>query len=315
MVEPDHTPPDEPTSDDCIVPPSPLPPDQLARYSVDRDPHSEADIARYVESETGDETVTNVERIKREVVLGDTYDIWDVTTDKDRWWVLTNLTNLYQHKSFPSLDFLLSFHIGLMMRMRSRDSGPTVDEATPFEEVFRRQEQAHNRLEAAVEPEDFQAVGVQLRECLLSLVGAVRRRVAPDLVGGTRPQDGNFIEWNIVLVDHLCPGGSNKAIRQHLKNTARETWQLVQWLIHHRNAGRTSTSISVHACDTVVGHFLQILERQRVDETPECPVCRSREVRSHFDPLMGSDGDYYLTCASCRWSSHPGANSGGPAST
>ncbi len=79
--------------------------------------------------------------VKTEYVMGTAYEIWDVTTDKDRWWVITNLTNLYSQQHFPSLDYTLSFHIGLMMRLRSRDGGGS-DDPDPFDEVMRRQEQA-----------------------------------------------------------------------------------------------------------------------------------------------------------------------------
>lgn len=54
----------------------------------------EQDIGQYVESQARDESIKHVERIKEEVILGEKYEIWDVTTDKDRWWVITNLTNL-----------------------------------------------------------------------------------------------------------------------------------------------------------------------------------------------------------------------------
>jgi hypothetical protein len=57
----------------------------LSRYSVEGDPHADTDIANYVYGQAPDETVQHVERVKREVVLGEVYDIWDVTTDKDRW--------------------------------------------------------------------------------------------------------------------------------------------------------------------------------------------------------------------------------------
>ena len=99
---------------DCTFPPDhPLPPDQLGRYSPDRDYYAEKDIADYVMMELHDETVQNVERVKAEYVMGTPYEIWDVTTDKDRWWVITNSTNLYSQRHFPSLDYTLSFHVGL----------------------------------------------------------------------------------------------------------------------------------------------------------------------------------------------------------
>lgn len=289
---------------ECIVPSHLIPAQDLSRYSPERDPHSEQGISDYVEIEASDETVQNVERIKQEVVLGDIYEIWDVTTDKDRWWVITNLTNLYSQRHFPSLDYTLSFHIGLMMRLRSRSDGADSEEPSPFDEVFRRQEQAKIRHDSAVEGEDYQAVGMQLRECLISLIGAVRRRV--ELKPGVeRPQDANVVAWSRLLMDELCRGSSNKELRHHLKVTTKETWQLVNWLTHDRNANKTASSIAIHACDTVVGHLIQILERERTDRTDQCPLCKSRHIRTHFDISIEPDGDYYMTCGICNWSSHP----------
>lgn len=80
---------------ECVIHTHPIPPRELGCYSVDADPHSEMDIANYVEIEAPDENIQHVEKIKSEVVLGDTCDIWEVITDKDRWWVITNTTNLY----------------------------------------------------------------------------------------------------------------------------------------------------------------------------------------------------------------------------
>jgi len=62
--------------------------------------------------------------------------------------------------------------------------------------------------------------------------------------------------------------------------------------------------IAIQGCGTVVGHSLQMLERNASDFTETCPIFRSRDIRSHFDPLISDDGDYFSTCGSCRWSSH-----------
>lgn len=294
----------ETETDDCTVHTHPVPAGELSRYSVEGDPHSETDIANYVHGQARDETVQHVEKIKQEVVLGKVYEIWDVTTDKDRWWVLTNLTNLYSQRHFPSLDYTLSFHIGLMARLANRSDRVDGDDPTPFDEVFRRVDQAEQKLGNAVESEDYQSVGMHLREALVSLVIALRRRTEiPD--GTELPQEANFIGWSELLMNHLCGGGSNKELRQHLKNTAKETWQLVNWLTHHRNANETAASIAIHSSQTIVGHFVQILERNRTDQTQQCPVCKSRNVRSHFDISIPPDGDYYSSCGVCGWTNHP----------
>ena len=290
----------------CTLPPShPLPAESLARYSPERDPHSERDIADYVEAEAPNATVQNVEKVKQEIVLGAVYEIWDVVTDKDRFWVIDNPTNLYSQRHFPSLDYTLSFHIGLMMRVRSHSDGLNSRDPSPFDEVFRRLEQAQNRHDRAVEAEDYQSVGMQLRECLISLIGALRRRVQLDS-NEERPQDANFLAWSALLMNTLCHGASNKELRRHLKNVAKETWQLVNWLTHDRAANKTASLIALHDCDTIIGHFVHVLQRQRTDRTDQCPLCKSRHIRTHFDISIGPDGDYYVTCGSCNWSSHPG---------
>jgi hypothetical protein len=229
-----------------------------------------------------------------------------VITDEDRWWVITNWTNLYSQRHFPSLDYTLSFHIGLMMRLRSRPDTADSEEPNPFDEVFRRQEQAKHRNDIAVEAEDYQAVGMQLRESLISLIGALRRRVPipPEM---ERPQDANVIAWSELLINQLCGGSSNKELRHYLKNTAKETWQLVNWLTHDRNVNNAASTIAIHSCDTVVGHFVHLLMQDRTGNVHQCPVCKSRNIRTHFDVSIEPDGDYFMTCGVCDWSTHPNA--------
>ena len=295
-------------ADDHTVPSDPLPPQEISRYQVDRDPHSENDISNYVNTQAPDETVLHVEKIKQETVIGDIYNIWDVTTDKDRWWVITNPTNLYSQKLFPSMDYVISFHVGLMMRVRSLSGGVDSDEPHPFDEVLRREEQAEERHDRAVEPEDYQAVGMQLRECLISLVGAMRRRV-PIPKEKDAPQAANFTSWSEILLDEICGGSANQELRRYVKIAAKETWQLVNWLTHDRNADRVASSVAIRACTNIVGHFGELLQRWRTGETDVCPVCKSRQIRTHYDNEIAPDGDYYASCGVCEWDSHPGHQS------
>ena len=290
--------------EECVVHDHPVPPTEMWRYSMERDPDEEKGIAEYLHGQAPDETVQHVERVKIEYVIGDKYEIWDVTTDKNRWWVITNLTNLYLQKYFPSLDYTLSFHVGLMMRLRSRPDGANASEPNPFDEVFRRQEQAKDQCDRAVEAEHYQTVGMLLRECLISLVAVMRRRL--ELRANVeKPQDANFIGWAGVLMDHLCAGEKNKELRQYMKATSEKTWQLVNWLTHDRNASKTAASIAIDGCDTIVGHYVQLLMREKTDKTERCPNCSSRNLRSHFDIGIEPDGAYYQTCGVCEWNDHP----------
>lgn len=294
-----------PEEDACVTPDGfAVPAEEMGRYSADRDLDLEQDVAEFVESQTRGETVRHVEKIKSEYIFGTEYGVWDVITDKDRYWVISNALNLYSQKHFPSLDYTISFHVGLVMRMRSQSRRVDADDPHPFDEVFRRQQQAEDRLETAVEAEDFQTVGMLLRECLISLSDGARRRVTVH-AGGTLPQGSNFVGWVVVLADELCAGRSKKVLRHYLTRTAKETWDMVTWLTHHRGADRTSAIIAFHACQTVIGHFAQLLMQRETQAHPKCPHCASRHIRTHFDITIGDDGDYYSTCGECGWSSRP----------
>ncbi len=87
--------------------------------------HSELEaqaIKEYVGSQARDEIVLHLEKVASERIFGRDHDVWDVHTDKERWWVVTEPTNLYSQRLMPSLDYTLSFHIGLMARVAARQS-------------------------------------------------------------------------------------------------------------------------------------------------------------------------------------------------
>lgn len=290
---------------ECSLPPAhPLPSDQLGSYSPERDFYAEKEIGEYVEGQArGEEKVQNVERVKTEYVMGEPYEIWDVSTDKDRWWVITNPTNLYSQKHFPSLDYTLSFHVGLMMRVMSRSARDVEDEASPLDEVIRRQIQAANRLERAIEAVDFQAVGMQLRESLISLISAARRRVEPDS-GDERPRDADVIGWNKLLVSKLCPGERNDELRNYMKTIVEKAWPLVNWLTHHRNANKTAALVALDGVGAIVKHYAYLMSRERADRMDQCPRCASRNMRTFFDIAIEPDGAYFDACGECDWDNH-----------
>jgi len=294
------------SKDDCVVHDHPVSPEEVGRYSVERDPAAEQDIANYVHSQAGDENVRHVERVKTEHVLGEPYEIWDVTTDKSRWWVISNMTNLYSQQHFPSLDYTLSFHVGLMMRMRSRPKGADAAESDPFDEVYRRQEQAKGHFDRAVEAVDYQSVGMQLRECLITLIGVLRRRISlpPDT---DEPQGANFVSWTEVMLNQLCPGAPNSDLRSYMNGVSKKTWQLVNWLTHSQNANKTASLIAIEGSDQIVGNFVILLMMGRTDKSEICPQCASKNIRTHFDINVDPDGSYFDTCGECGWTNHPAA--------
>jgi hypothetical protein len=182
--------------------------------------------------------------------------------------------------------------------------GTPYGEASPFDEVIRRQVQAADRLERAIEAVDFQAVGMQLRECLISLVGAARRRVELE-ENDDRPKDADVVGWNRVLIGKLCPGEKNDELRSYMKALVEKAWPLVNWLTHHRNANKTAALVSLDGVDAIVKHYVRLLSRERADRTDQCPRCASRNVRTFFDIAIAPNGAYFEACGECGWDGHP----------
>jgi hypothetical protein len=169
----------------------------------------------------------------------------------------------------------------------------------------RRLGQAEDALERAVEVVDFQGVGMQLRECMISLMASARRSTELP-ADAEEPQAANVAAWSELLFNHYCPGSSNDKLRGYLKATTDKAWQLVNQLTHHRNANRTAALVAKRAVDTIVVHMANILTRELWDRTGQCPRCESRLVRKFFDREIAPDGAYFEDCSECDWNSHPG---------
>src|SRR4051812_44294876 len=102
--------------DECVIPP-PLPLDELDKFLFRHSAAETRTIAAYVEREARGQTVQHAEKVTSERVFGTDYGVWDVHTDEERYWVITSPTNLYPQRLLPSMDYVLSLHIGLMARV------------------------------------------------------------------------------------------------------------------------------------------------------------------------------------------------------
>ena len=74
-------------------------------------------VTQYMQSQAPDLAVQFVQKVYSENVLYVRHDVWDVHTDVDRWWVITEPINLYSHDQFPNMDLALTFHVGLNLRI------------------------------------------------------------------------------------------------------------------------------------------------------------------------------------------------------
>lgn len=75
------------------------------------------EVKSYFEWQAPDLKVEFTQKVYTESVLGHCHDVWDIHTNQDRWWVITNPSNLYSQKQFPNMHLAVTFHIRLCLRI------------------------------------------------------------------------------------------------------------------------------------------------------------------------------------------------------
>jgi hypothetical protein len=282
-------------NDDCVIPP-PLPPEAASAYILDVDQKGQEDVLGYISGQAPDEDVKHLEKIKSEKVLGMRYDAWDVITDKGRWWVISSPMNLYPHELFPSLDYVLSLHIGLTARVAAKGR-TNFSNRDLFASAWRKWGQAAEANDQADEPEEYQAVGMRCREALLAFI---KEAASPELVpsGATSPKAGDFEAWADLLIKRWVRGSSAKQLRSYLKNNARSVWQLVNWLTHATNASHYEAGIAIDATENILGSLFTAFARHTKGLPGRCSICGSYQISSHF---VAEEMAYQPYCPACGW--------------
>lgn len=284
---------------ECIIPPS-LPKEDLHKLLFRQSEDEAQRIREYVEWQSrGDEAVLHVEKVASERVFGRDYDVWDVHTDKERWWVITNPTNLYSQALMPSLDYTLSFHIGLMARVAARREPEGSEAEQEFLLITNRKiVQASEAFDKADEAEEFQAVGMRCRECLLTLIRELTTGESivnePDL-----PKAGDFPAWNDRIANAIAPGASAEHVRGYLKTTADRAWRLVNWLTHAANATRSDAELALSSTAHVISNYALAVLKKRIDAPERCGRCNSYKITVDWRPDIGPAGVYVSRCESC----------------
>ena len=284
---------------DCVIPP-PMPKGELHKLLFRQSEGEAQNIKEYVEWQAhGEETVLHTEKVASERVFGREYDVWDVHTDKERWWVITSPTNLYSQALMPSLDYTLSFHIGLMARVAARREPEGSEAEQEFLIVTNRKlVQASEAFDKADEAEEFQAVGMRCRECLLALVRELTQ--GSDLAeGDDLPKTGDFVAWNERIANAIAPGASVEYVRGYLKATADRAWRLVNWLTHANNATRDDAELALNATSHIVNNYATSVLKRRAGALERCGRCKSYRITVEWRPDLGKAGLYIPRCEAC----------------
>ena len=212
-------------------------------------------ISKYVESQLHNEEdgVVLVQRVGQERVVGKTHRLYDVHTEKGRWWVITEPTNLYSQNDFPEIDYALTFHIGIMVRMTQRRHVETDEETRTYTEgAWRRYVAAMEAMNDASDAEDFQAVGVKCREALLAIA---RENKDADWLGEvSEPPKGDDLKgWMAIFATTLIP---DRRQRAYLKDVTERTWDIAVGLQHNTNATPLDADMVLNATEHVISNFI-----------------------------------------------------------
>jgi hypothetical protein len=216
---------------------------------------------------------THLEKVATERVGGVEHDIWDVHCADRRWWALTNPLNAYSQEDFKSRDVVLTFHVGLALRIAAERRPPVAGGAVDLiVGSWRRWQQAVDALGTAREAEDFQAVGVRLRECLVSFAEEIS---SDDLVGDgdVAPKGADAVGWTNLLIAKVLADA--KPWRTYLRKLARETWNFVNWLTHAKNARYHDAELGVAAVEHFLATMSATLLRAGREDLGRCPRCGS----------------------------------------
>lgn len=263
-------------------------------------------IREYVLSQSpAGEIVRSAEKVATERIGERRYEIWDVRTRRQRWWVITNPTNLYLQRDMPSMDQAFSFHLGLMERVMARqEPWGGKEEQDRLAGAWRRWSQASEAMDAADEAEDFQAIGMRCRESLLSFVhGVSDRAMVP--AGEDPPKRSDFVHWTEYIANHVAAGASSERVRGYLKELAKVTWELVNWLTHAKNAVRMDAILAVEGTGHTLFAFGMAIVRKEQGVPDRCPQCASYRVTRDWRPEFAPDHEYVTRCEACDWEDLP----------
>lgn len=263
------------------------------------------EVREYFEWQTPDLEVTFMQKVYSEAVLNTRHDVWDIHTNKDRWWVITGGTNLYSQEQFPNMDLALTFHIGLILRIPRTEVQQKDDlRIIPFGPIFDKIEEAGTAVTQAHNLAGYQAVGVRCRETLLELID-----VAQDAATwtDTPPQRANFRAWSEIICNNLLPGDSNKERRGALKNALESAWTFSNWLTHSKSAAWIDADMAHSLMQHAVGMATSMILRELRDVPEECPKCGSPHLEPEHGENTAAPGVLWERprCADCGWTGRP----------
>ena len=264
-------------------------------------------VTGYMTSQAPDRKVQFLQKVYSENVLHVRHDVWDVHTDADRWWVITEPMNLYAQEQFPNMDLALTFHVGLCLRIpRSERQKLSELPVEPFAECYRYLQEASEALQQSSEVADYQAIGVRCREALLAFASAAQT-LLPWTSEGEAPKKADLKAW----ADHICSvalAGAEHEHRRHLYKTLLDSaWKFVNWLTHAKSSHWHDAEAGIAVTENAIGLSTSSVIRHVPGVPDRCPACGSQRLA----PQRGYNTNFpdveweRPVCEKCGWAGAP----------
>ncbi len=274
-------------------------------------------VIDYVETSGKFKSTVISARIKKKYDdLDDEVRVWDIKTkDDESYWVIegenTPMFLYTQSALFLSADEAYSFHIGLMLRMKARDSNGL--EYTPkgyinaatlgvaiFPRLLRKLSIIAKLVEEAEEIEDFKSIGMQCREILIDLGNHVYSEHMSK--GEEQPKGSDFKSKANYFISYYYDGADNSEYRSILKKITESVWELSNKITHSNTTTMYEASICVSLCLSLVCTYECVMEKVYNPLSQYvCNVCSSKKL-SIIDDETDDDGyvkKLILKCEEC----------------
>ena len=264
-----------------------------------------ATISDYYLSQSVDASVSFLQKVYSESVIGHRHDVWDVHASDGRWWVITNPTNLYSQDQFPSMDLAVTFHMGLCLRIPPSQRQKIDARAVhPFGSTLLALTNTSDALGQANDTAGYRTIGVRCRENLLAFIHAAQDA---DSWTADPPKRSDFKAWVDLICNAMMAGSKNRERRRLVKTALEEAWTFANWLTHSQSATWLDAEAATNATTYAAEMATSLVVRHLRSVPDQCPDCSSPNLA----PEEGLNSDSPETiweravCSDCGWTGEP----------
>ena len=263
-------------------------------------------VEDYYLGQSPNASVTFLQKVYSENIIGHRHDVWDVHASDGRWWVITNPTNLYSQNQFPNMDYAVTFHMGLCLRIpRTEEQRQSDSNVTFFAETLNQISRIADALRQSQNVSDYQSIGVRCRECLLSFVGAAQD--IAEWATQDAPKRADFRAWVEIICNEILGGRDQKERRHLLKTLLIECWIFSNWLTHAKNSTWHDAEMAQTTVESAIGMSVSTIMRHIRMVPDACPECNSPNLFPETGVRMDSTNVLWErpVCESCGWTGTP----------